>query len=66
VGYSDPKEKRADQLAKQRADNSSNYLSKTKNVDTSRVEARTAAGTPGAGKENRRADVMNVPDGAAY
>ena len=66
VGYSDPKEKKADQLAKQRADNSSNYLSKTKNVETSRVEARTAAGTAGADKENRRADVMNVPDGASY
>jgi outer membrane protein OmpA-like peptidoglycan-associated protein len=66
VGYADPKEKKPDQLAKQRADNASAYLSKTKSVDTSRVETRGAAGAPGADKENRRADVVNVPDSASY
>jgi outer membrane protein OmpA-like peptidoglycan-associated protein len=66
VGYADPKEKKPEMLAKQRADNASTYLSKTKNVDASRVETRGAAGTAGADKENRRADVVNVPDGASY
>ncbi len=66
VGYSDPKEKKADKLAKDRADSASMYLSKTKNVDASRVETRTTAGTAGADTENRRVDVMNVPDGATF
>jgi outer membrane protein OmpA-like peptidoglycan-associated protein len=66
VGYADPKERKPDQLAKQRADSALTYLSKTKNVDASRVETRGAAGTAGADKENRRADVVNVPDGASY
>lgn len=66
VGYADPKEKKTDKLAQQRADNASTYMSKTKHVDSSRVEARTGTGMTGADKENRRADVVDVPDGATY
>jgi flagellar motor protein MotB len=34
-------------------------------VDASRVEVRTAAGEAGA-QENRRVDIVFVPDGASY
>jgi hypothetical protein len=37
-----------------------------KGVDASRVEVRTAAGEAGAGQENRRVDIVFVPDGASY
>jgi lipopolysaccharide export system protein LptA len=41
-------------------------LQEKKDVDASRVEVRTAAGVAGAGKENRRVDIVFVPDGASY
>jgi hypothetical protein len=66
IGYSDPAEKKADTLSKARGDNASTYLSKEKNVDASRTQSRTAAGTAGAGQENYRVDVMFVPDGATF
>jgi outer membrane protein OmpA-like peptidoglycan-associated protein len=66
VGYADPKERRPDKLATARAENAKKYLSKEKGVADTRIEVRGAAGQKGAGKENRRADLVWVPEGAAY
>ena len=66
VGYADPKEPRAGDLATRRGDAGKKYLGDEKGVDASRVEVRTAAGTEGAGDENRRLDIIFVPDGASY
>ncbi|MFZ3214864.1 MAG: OmpA family protein [Candidatus Acidiferrales bacterium] len=66
VGYADPKEAHAERLATERGASCQKYLQEKKGVDTSRVEVRTAAGQAGAGKENRRTDVIFVPDGASY
>jgi len=65
VGYADPKEARAVKLAGERAAGGQKYL-QDKGVDASRVEVRTAAGEAGAGQENRRVDIVFVPDGASY
>jgi outer membrane protein OmpA-like peptidoglycan-associated protein len=65
VGYADPKEARAAKLAGERATSGQKYL-QDKGVDASRVEVRTAAGEAGAGQENRRVDIVFVPDGASY
>ncbi len=64
VGYADPKEAGAAKLASERAASAQKYLQDKKGVDASRVEVRTAAGE--AGGENRRVDVVFVPDGASY
>jgi outer membrane protein OmpA-like peptidoglycan-associated protein len=66
VGYADPKEPRADDLATRRGDAGKKYLGDEKGVDASRVEVRIAAGIEGAGDENRRLDIIFVPDGASY
>ncbi|MGD0304896.1 MAG: OmpA family protein [Candidatus Acidiferrales bacterium] len=65
VGYADPKEAHADKLATARADACKKYLDDKKGVDASRVETRTAAGQTGA-DDNRRTDVVIVPDGATF
>jgi hypothetical protein len=65
VGYADPKEARATKLAGERGASAQKYL-QDKGVDASRVEVRTAAGDAGAGQENRRVDIVFVPDGASY
>jgi outer membrane protein OmpA-like peptidoglycan-associated protein len=65
VGYADPKEAGAAKLAGERAASVQKYL-QDKGVDASRVEVRTAAGEAGAGQENRRVDIVFVPDGASY
>jgi len=64
VGYAHPKEAGAAKLASERAASAQKYLQDKKGVDASRVEVRTAAGE--AGGENRRVDVVFVPDGASY
>jgi len=66
VGYSDPKEGRAEKLAKDRGTNAMKYLSQKKGVAESRVDVRSASGQKGAGKDNRRVDVIWVPEGATY
>ena len=66
VGYADPHEARAAKLANERAASGQKYLQDKKGVDASRVEIRTAAGQAGAGKDNRRVDIVFVPDGASY
>ena len=66
TGYADPKEAHADNLAAQRGEVCKKYLGDKSGIDASRVEVRTAAGTSDAGQENRRLDIIFVPDGASY
>lgn len=70
VGYATPRRGRlqrlADKLAKDRADNAKKYLSEKRGVDISRVQTRGGSGAVKAGKENRRMDIILVPDGATY
>jgi outer membrane protein OmpA-like peptidoglycan-associated protein len=65
IGYSDPKEsKKPDKIASDRATNGVKYLGE-KGIDPSRVSTRTGSGQAGA-KDNRRIDVIWVPEGATY
>ena len=66
VGFADPKEPASAKLAARRADEAKKYLGGKQGVDGSRIDVRSASGTEGAGKENRRVDVVLVPDGATY
>jgi len=66
VGFADPEERGASKLAGQRAENAKKYLGEKKGIDLARVLTRSAAGTAGGGDENRRADVVWIPDGATY
>jgi len=65
VGYADPRERRPDKLAGQRAANVKKYLV-SKGIADSRIDVRSAAGQKGAGKQNRRIDIIWVPEGATY
>src|SRR5579872_127276 len=65
IGYSDPKEAKADKVASDRATNGVKYLGE-KGIDASRVKTRTASGQAGAAEQNRRIDVIWVPEGATY
>lgn len=65
VGYADPKERKPEKLAGQRAENAAKYLA-SKGVDRSRANTRAAGGQKGADKQNRRLDVVWVPEGATY
>jgi len=65
VGYADPSEPRPDRLAGQRADAVKKYLAE-KGIADSRVDARAASGQAAAGKQNRRIDIVWVPEGATY
>jgi Bacterial Ig domain/OmpA family len=65
VGYADPRERRPEQLAGNRATNTSQYLT-SKGVDGSRIMTRTGTGQAGAGQANRRVDIVWVPAGAKY
>jgi outer membrane protein OmpA-like peptidoglycan-associated protein len=63
VGYADPKERRSQKLATERADSAKKYLNEKKSVDTSRVEVRT---NTDAGKQGRRVEIILVPEGATF
>jgi outer membrane protein OmpA-like peptidoglycan-associated protein len=65
IGYSDPKERQPDKVAGDRATNGVKYLGE-KGIDASRVKTRTGSGQPGADQQNRRIDVIWVPEGATY
>jgi outer membrane protein OmpA-like peptidoglycan-associated protein len=65
VGFADPKEPRAARLAQQRADQAKAFLGE-KGIDPSRVATRAGAGQAGAGAQNRRIDIIWVPEGATY
>jgi outer membrane protein OmpA-like peptidoglycan-associated protein len=64
IGYSDPKEAKPAKIAGDRATNGVKYLGE-KGIDASRVTTRTGAGQAGA-TDNRRIDVIWVPEGATY
>jgi opacity protein-like surface antigen len=65
IGYSDPKERKPNQVAGDRAANAVKYLAE-KGIDTSRATTRTGSGQADAGAQNRRIDVIWVPEGATY
>jgi len=65
VGYADPREARSARLAQQRGDNAVKYLV-GRGVDAARMSVRPAGGQAGAGRQNRRIDVIWVPQGATY
>jgi outer membrane protein OmpA-like peptidoglycan-associated protein len=71
IGYSDPKERKPEKVAGDRATNGVKYLGE-KGIDASRATTRTGtgqpatAGQPGADQQNRRIDVIWVPEGATY
>ena len=66
VRFADPKEPGAAKLASRRADEARKYLAGKQGIDGSRVDVRSSTGAAGTGKENRRVDVVLVPDGATY
>ena len=66
VGFADPKERGASKLAAERSENAKKYLGAKKSIDPARIEIRSAAGTAGEGKENRRLDVVWIPNDATY
>ncbi len=63
VGFADPKE--SSKLNQQRADAAKKYLA-GKGIAASRVDTRAAGGQAGAGRQNRRIDVVWLPEGASY
>jgi outer membrane protein OmpA-like peptidoglycan-associated protein len=66
VGFADPKEPSASKLADRRANESKKYLGGKQGVEAARIDVRSSSGIAGAGKENRRVEVVWVPDGATY
>ena len=65
IGYSDPKERKPEKVAGDRASNAVKYLGE-KGINTSRITTRTGSGQAGADKQNRRIDIIWVPEGATY
>ena len=65
IGYSDPKERQPQKIAGDRATNGVKYLGE-KGIDASRVTTRTGSGQAGADQQNRRIDVIWVPEGVIY
>lgn len=68
IGYASPHKVAAQhltyKLAVERAQNAKKYLSSQKGVDASRIETTIGGGSQAAGKENRRVEVIWVPEGA--
>jgi outer membrane protein OmpA-like peptidoglycan-associated protein len=65
VGYADPKERKPDKLAMDRAEAAKKYLV-SKGIADARIDTKTAGGQAGADKQNRRVDVIWIPEGATY
>ncbi|MCU1240629.1 MAG: hypothetical protein JWO71_1355 [Candidatus Acidoferrum typicum] len=66
VGYADPKEPRASTLAAKRAELVKQFLGE-KGIDASRISTRVGEPSKEASaKENRRIEVIFVPEGATY
>jgi outer membrane protein OmpA-like peptidoglycan-associated protein len=70
IGYATPgksarQQRRSERRAGERAANAKKYLV-SKGVSADRIETRTGTGTAGAGKENRRIEIIWVPEGANY
>jgi len=66
VGSADAKEKNSAKLAAERADAAKKFLAGKKGVDATRLETRSTAGTSAEPRQNRRLDVIWVPEGATY
>jgi outer membrane protein OmpA-like peptidoglycan-associated protein len=66
IGFADAKEPGADKLAERRAGECKKYLGGKAGIDASRVDTRSSTGTDAEAKQNRRVDVVLVPDGASY
>jgi len=64
IGYPDPKERRPDKISGDRGTNAVKYLGE-KGIDASRITTRTGSGQAGA-TNNRRIDIIWVPEGATY
>ena len=64
IGYSDTTERTPEKIAGERATNAVKYLGE-KGIDPSRTSTRSGAGQAGA-TDNRRIDVIFVPEGATY
>ena len=65
IGYSDPNERQPEKVAGDRATNGVKYLGE-KGIDPSRVMTRTGSGQAGADQQNRRIDVIWVPERATF
>jgi hypothetical protein len=63
IDYSDPKERQPEKVAGDRATNAVKYLGE-KDIDPSRVA--TGSGQACADQQNRRIEVIWVPEGATY
>jgi outer membrane protein OmpA-like peptidoglycan-associated protein len=66
VGFADPKESHAARLAGQRADAAGKFLGTKQGVDRARVDTRSSTGSATVPRENRRLDLVWVPDGATF
>ncbi|HVA95884.1 MAG TPA: PKD domain-containing protein [Candidatus Dormibacteraeota bacterium] len=65
IGYSDPGERNPAVIAADRGANAVKYLGE-KGIDPSRATTRTGSGEAGDNIQNRRIDVIWVPEGATY
>ena len=67
IGYADPKEPKSSVLAARRAELAKQFLGE-KSIDASRITTRTgeASKEKGSEKENRRIEMVFVPEGATY
>jgi outer membrane protein OmpA-like peptidoglycan-associated protein len=67
IGYADPKEPKSSALAARRAELAKQFLGE-KGIDASRITTRTgeASKEKGSEKENRRIEMVFVPEGATY
>jgi outer membrane protein OmpA-like peptidoglycan-associated protein len=65
VGYSNPRARRAEQIATNRGENASKYLQQ-KGIDATRITVHSGSGQVGAGTSNQRVDLIWVPEGATY
>lgn len=65
IGYADSTEANPDKLAAARAEGAKAYLAE-RGIAAARVDTRIAAGQSGAGRQNRRVDIIWLPEGATY
>ncbi len=65
IGYADPAERAAAQLAAQRGGSVRDYLA-GQGIASSRIDVRPATGQAGAGAQNRKIELIWVPAGATY
>ncbi len=64
IGHADRNESRPDLLSKQRAEATKTYLVRERGVSDSRVTTRGMGAASSAGANNRRVEVIFVPEGA--